>query len=430
MKIAVVGSGISGLACALELARSRLAAVTLIEAAPTLGGHSHTIDVTVDGITHPVDTGFLVFNHRTYPNLVRLFDDLAVPTAASDMSFSVSLGGAIEWAGTNLATVFAQPSNLLRPRFLGMLADILRFNREAGGDAPLPDASLSLGDYLEQHRYGTAFRDWYLLPMAAAIWSCPARTMLDYPFATFAQFCRNHGLLQVADRPQWHTVAGGSREYVRRIAARLDDVRLATPVTAVRPTAAGVLVHMDVQGKPQTERFDRVVLACHSDQSAALLPESFTVERELLGRIGYQPNVAWLHTDTALMPRRRRVWAAWNYLAPAPHSRVRHQEHPVAVSYLINKLQPLPFTSPVMVTLNPSAPPADAHVIRRLDYAHPVFDAAAVDAQKHLDGIQGREQVWYAGAWCGYGFHEDGLKAGLAVAARLGDELRGQKRAA
>lgn len=430
MKIAVIGSGIAGLSCALELTRARTGQVSLFEAAPTLGGHSNTVDVTLEGITHPVDTGFLVFNHRTYPNLVRLFDQLQVQTAASEMSFSVSLGDRLEWAGTSLATVFAQPVNLVRPRFLGMLADILRFNREAGGDAPLPDTALSLGDFLACGRYGDAFRDWYLLPMAAAIWSCPVRTMLDYPFATFAQFCRNHGLLSIGDRPQWHTVAGGSREYVRRIAVQLADVRTASPVSAVSPTAAGVLVHSAPGGRNQVERFDQVVLACHSDQSARLLPAGFVEQRALLGAVRYQPNTAWLHTDTSLLPRRRRVWAAWNYLAGAPDARTDQADRPVAVSYLINRLQPLPFATPVIVTLNPSRAPAPATVIRRIAYAHPVFDAAAVGAQTRLAALQGRERLWYAGAWTGYGFHEDGLKSGLAVARTLAQQALSQRRAA
>lgn len=427
MKIAVIGSGIAGLSCAYDLAHRQRQQVTLFEAASYLGGHANTVDVEVDGISYPVDTGFLVFNHRTYPQLVRLFGDLDVPVAASEMSFAVSLGGELEWAGTSLATVFAQPANLLRPRFLGMLMDIARFNRAAVGAAAGEAAAISLGDYLDRNRYSSAFRDWYLLPMAAAIWSCPTAAMLDYPFATFARFCHNHGLLQVTDRPQWYTVRGGAREYVRRIAAVLGDIRLNSPVHLVRRTAAGILVHCTASGRrpASVERFDHAVLACHSDQALAMIEAPSAAERQVLGAIRYQANSAFLHTDPALLPRRKRVWAAWNYLSGAPSRPVadRQAAHPVAVSYLINKLQPLPFQSPVVVTLNPQAPPRPSHLLRQFDYMHPVFDQGAIDAQRRLPQIQGADHLWFAGAWTGYGFHEDGLKSGLAAAAGLADAL-------
>jgi len=425
MKIAVIGSGISGLSCAHALTRDHGMAVTLFEEGAYLGGHTNTVDIKVDGIRHPVDTGFLVFNHRTYPNLVRLFDELGVPTAKSEMSFSVSLGGEIEWAGTNLATVFAQPTNLLRPRFIAMLRDIVRFNRAATAAALAADDPISLGDVLSRDRYSDTFRDWYLLPMAAAIWSCPTSAMLAYPFTTFARFCHNHGLLQVSNRPQWYTVAGGAREYVRRMSAALDDIRISTSVTRVRRTAAGVLVHSVTQGHEVIERFDHAVLACHSDQALAMIEEPSTAERAVLGAVGYQPNVAWLHTDRALLPRRERVWAAWNYLSgpPATNSRTGDTSSPVAVSYLINKLQPVPFKTPVVVTLNPPQPPRDDLVLARFDYAHPVFDQAAVVAQGRLPDIQGADRLWFAGAWAGYGFHEDGLKSGLAAATGLAGQV-------
>ena len=311
-RIAVVGSGIAGLASAWLLSRRHR--VTLFEAGRQAGGHTNTVDVEIDGISHPVDTGFLVFNRRTYPNLCALFERLGVRAVASEMSFAVSLAEpGIEWAGSNLATVFGQPVNLVRPAFVGMLRDVLRFNREttrmaAGGHAP----ALSLGDYLAAGRYGAAFRDWYLLPMAAAIWSCPTRTMLDYPLATFVRFCHNHGLLQIFDRPRWLTVAGGGRQYVDRIVRELDDLRLATPVLAVDRRTDGVWLH----SRDAFERFDEVVFACHSDQTLAILGAGASAEeRRILGAVRYQPNVALLHTDTALLPRRRRLWSAWNYLA-------------------------------------------------------------------------------------------------------------------
>jgi len=417
MNIAVIGSGIAGLSCAHALARAGTGRVTLYEAGSYLGGHTNTVDISLDGITHPVDTGFLVFNHRTYPRLVHLFADLGVPTAKSEMSFSVSLdGGRLEWAGNSLATVFAQPQNLLRPAFLRMLADLLRFNRAASAAAAAPlqagGAGLSLGEYLARGRYSDAFRDWYLLPMAGAIWSCPTRTMLDYPFATFARFCLNHGLLQVADRPQWHTVRGGAREYVRRMARSLADIRLACPVQRVRRVAGGVVVHSSAGNA----RYDHVVLACHSDQALRMLDAPSARESAVLGAIKYQPNLAYVHTDLALMPRRRRVWAAWNYLSADTDTL---DGRPVAVSYLMNRLQPLPFKTPLMVTLNPAHAPAQESTLARIEYAHPVFDGPAIDAQQVLPALQGFGGLWFAGAWTGYGFHEDGLASGLAVAAAL-----------
>ena len=419
MKVAIVGSGISGLGCAHALLGERPHGiqVTLFEAERRLGGHTNTVDVRLDGIEHPVDTGFLVFNERTYPNLIRLFADLGVPTAKSDMSFAVSVptagGRRVEWAGTDLAGVFAQRRNLASPRFLGMLADIVRFNRQATRIAQGAEAAgeQTLGDFLDRHRYGENFRRWYLLPMAAAIWSCPMRTMLAYPLATFLRFCHNHGLLQVNDRPQWHTVAGGARQYVQKIAAGLTDLRLGTPVLEVRRNEAAGKV--SVRTKRGMETFDHVVLACHSDQSATLLADADDAERRLLAAARYQPNRAVLHTDPRLMPQLRRVWSSWNYLSDGG------ADPAVSVTYLLNKLQPLPFRTPVFVSLNPIVEPAPETVIGEFEYSHPIFDARMIEAQKHLPQAQGRRRVWLAGAWTGYGFHEDGLKSGLAVAGAL-----------
>ena len=421
--VAVVGGGIAGLSAALKLSGQHR--VTLFEADQRLGGHANTMDVTIDGITHPVDTGFLVYNERTYPHLVRLFSELDVPTAASDMSFAVSIGPhQFEWCGTNLASLFAQPLNALSPQFWGMLIDILRFNREASALAldPQPHARTldePLADFLTRRGYGRPFRDRYLLPMAAAIWSCPMTTMLEFPLGSFVRFFHNHGLLQVRDRPQWYTVAGGSREYVRRIEARLTDVRTSTPVRAVRrPEPArggGVLIETD-RG---TERFDAVVLACHSDQSLALLADADAQERAVLASVPYQPNKAWLHTDTRLMPRRRGAWAAWNYLSDGDA-----QAPSVSVTYWLNRLQPLPFTTPVFVSLNPLSVPDAAHTLACIDYAHPMFDRDAAQGQARLKQLQGRRQTWFAGAWTGYGFHEDGLCSGLAAAEGLAAAAR------
>ena len=416
MHIAVIGAGISGLSAALRLQDQHR--VTLFEAAPRAGGHANTVDVTLDGVRHPVDTGFLVYNERTYPNLIALFAELEVPVAPSDMSFAVSVGPhRFEWCGSNLRTLLSQPANALSPSFWRMLADIMRFNREATALAASGDASIldrSLGDYLQSEGYSATFRDGYLLPMAAAIWSCPMHTMLGFPLGSFVRFFHNHGLLQVADRPQWYTVRGGSREYVDRICSRLRDLRLGTPVTSIRRPGAAEGGGVLITSPRGVERFDHVVMACHSDQSLRLLTDADGDERALLGAVPYQPNTAWLHTDTRLMPRRRAAWAAWNYLSNGDPDAPE-----VSVTYWLNRLQPLPFRSPAFVSLNPLTPPDPRHTIARLSYEHPIFDRDAMAAQQRLPSMQGRRGTWYAGAWTGYGFHEDGLRSGLAVAQAL-----------
>ncbi len=422
-RIAIIGSGISGLAVAHRLAPH--ARVTLFEAGGHFGGHANTVDVTLPGpngpVTHGVDTGFLVFNHRTYPHLLKLFAELEVETAKSDMSFSVQVPAIdLEWAGTDLDAVFAQRRNLAKPAFWGMLRDILRFNRlttalaVSGEDSRLAEP---IDRFLDRNGFGAAFRDWYFLPMLGCIWSCPTDQMLKFPVATMIRFCHNHGLIQVTDRPQWYTVRGGSRNYVRRIIERLDDARLNTPVRRVERLPqgdgrAGVLVTTD----SGSERFDEVVLACHSDQSLALLGDATPRERAVLGAIRYHDNVAVLHTDVSLLPRQRKAWAAWNYERSIDAGR----EHAaVCLHYLIDRLQPLPFTEPVVVTLNPARIPRPDRVIAEFEYAHPVFDQAAIEAQRALPELQGRQHTWFCGAWAGYGFHEDGLKSGLAVAEAL-----------
>ena len=412
-RIAVVGGGIAGLGAAWLLGREH--SVTLFEASSYAGGHANTVEMTVDGLTHPVDTGFLVFNRRTYPNLCGLFRELDVPVTESNMSFSASLSSRdIEWAGSGLGALFAQKSNLLRPAFWGMLRDLLRFNRETtrlARDHSAPD--VSLGTYLDANNYGAAFRDWYLLPMAAAIWSCPTEQMLAYPLTTFLRFCHNHGLLQIIDQPQWMTVRGGSREYVKRMLSGIADLRLALPVLSVRRDAQGV----QVTTRQATENFDAIVFACHSDQTLRILGQGATkAERAVLGAVKYQPNRAVLHTDVALLPRRKKAWAAWNYLA----GEGRPDQRPVSVSYLLNMLQPLPFKTPVVLSLNPFRTADPAKVLAEFAYDHPVFDQAAIDAQAYLPALQGQRHTWFAGAWTGYGFHEDGLKSGVEVAAMLG----------
>lgn len=415
MRIAVIGSGIAGLGAAWLLAPQH--EVVLYEAADYAGGHSNTVDVTLDGLTHPVDTGFLVHNDRTYPNLIQLFALLGVDTPASEMTFSVSLPGEdLEWAGSDLATLFAQPRNLLRPAFWRMVTDILRFNRDsrdllvhARRHRP------TLGQLLDEQGYSQEFRRWYLYPMGAAIWSTPLTGMEAFPAETFLQFCLNHGLLQIFDRPQWKSVRNGSRAYVNAMLALIPDVRLSCPVESVRRESDAVVV-TSARG---SERFDRVVLATHTDQALALLKDAHPGEREVLAGIHYQPNTAWLHTDSSLMPVRRKAWSAWNYYSRGGGN----GERPVAVTYWLNRLQPLPFTSDVFVTLNPPEPPAPDSVIRRIEYAHPQLDQSAYEAQGRLAAVQGMDRVYFCGAWASYGFHEDGLKAGMKVAQLLGAKV-------
>jgi len=416
-RVAIIGSGIAGLCAAHALRRD--ARVTLFEATDWFGGHAHTVDVELDGIRHGVDTGFLVFNERTYPGLIRLFAELGVATAPSDMSFSVqSPDTGWEWCGSNLDSVFAQRSNLVSPRFWKMLSEIVRFNRLCTGLAQGNDAlDEPIGDFLDRNRFGRAFRDGYFLPMIGCIWSCPTDQMLRFPVGTMIRFCHNHGLIQLTDRPQWHTVKGGSARYVERIVWGIDDKRLGVAVRGVKrlpPGAghAGVLVRTD----HGTERFDDVVLATHTDTSMALLEDADADERSVLGAIRYQPNRVVLHTDTAALPARRRAWAAWNYERAADRSR---EQAAVCLHYLINRLQPLPWQQPVVVSMNPLRALRDESVLGEWIYDHPVFDRAAVEAQQRLPSIQGRSHVWFCGAWARYGFHEDGLMSGQAVAKAL-----------
>lgn len=424
MKVAVIGSGISGLASAHRLRAH--ARVSVFEAGRHFGGHTNTVDVRLPGpqgpVCHGVDTGFLVFNERTYPGLIALFDELDVPVARSDMSFSVQVPGAgawgaraLEWSGSTLATVFAQRRNLLRPRFLGMLRELLRFNRlctalaERGEDAALQQP---LGDFLAEQRFNPAFRDWYLLPMLGCIWSCPTDQMLRFPVATMIRFCHNHGLIQVNRRPQWFTVAGGARQYVAKLLHGL-DARLATPVTRVVRDAAGVQIHT-ARGEP--ERFDAVVMAVHSDQALRLLQQPSQLEEQVLGAIRYHPNRAVLHTDVGVLPQRRSAWAAWNYERA---TNGRQESARVCLHYWLNRLQPLPFRQPVLVSLNPARPIDAAQVLAEIDYEHPVFDLPAMAAQARVPQLQGGQHTWFCGAWTGYGFHEDGLQSGYRAAASL-----------
>jgi len=421
MKIAIIGSGISGLAVAHQLRGT--AQLTLFEAGDYFGGHTHTVDVTLPGptgpVTHGVDTGFLVFNERTYPKLIALFAELGVATAKSDMSFSVQVpqadGGALEWSGSSLNTVFAQRRNLLNPRFLGMLREVLRFNALAtriavsGADIELMQP---LSGFLQQHGFSETFKDWYFLPMLGCIWSCPTDQMLQFPVATMIRFCHNHGLIQVSNRPQWWTVEGGARQYVEKIVSGIADKRLNTPVSSIRRGDRGVWV----TSSARVEHFDQVVLACHSDQALRLLSDASPAEQAVLGAIRYQPNLAVLHTDTRVLPRARRAWAAWNYQRAANQAQ---EQSRVCLHYLLNMLQPLPFEQSVVVSLNPLQEIAPDKVLGSYAYDHPVFDLAAIAAQKQVPGLQGQRGTYFCGAWTGYGFHEDGLASGLEVARRI-----------
>ena len=421
-RIAIVGSGISGLSAAHHLQGH--AHVTVFEAGDYFGGHTHTVDVTLPTATgmqtHGVDTGFLVYNERTYPGLIALFKELQVTTVKSDMSFSVQVPGArgrrkLEWNGASLNTVFAQRSNLFKPSFLFMLRDVIRFNTLASALAERnQDHELAqpLRDFLQAHGFGAAFRDWYLLPMLGCIWSCPTDQLLAFPVATMIRFCHNHGLIQVNNRPQWYTVAGGARHYVDKILASIEDKRLNTPVQRIERDAQGVSL-ITAAG---TERFDQVIVATHADQSLAMLAQPTAQEQATLGAIRYHPNRAVLHTDTSVMPQKKLAWAAWNYERAAQDNT---ESARVCLHYWVNLLQPLPFTQDVIVSLNPVHEIDPAKVIGAYDYAHPVFDLAAIQAQARMPSLQGHQRTWFAGAWMGYGFHEDGFKAGRAAAQGL-----------
>ncbi len=408
LKIAVVGSGIAALSSAWLLSQRHR--VTVYEKADRLGGHSNTVTAGVLSGDVAVDTGFICFNDATYPNLIALLAHLGVSSRATDMSFGVSLDeGRFEYAAPGL---FAQRRNFFRPRFWSMLGEILRFYREAPIDlGALADPDLTLGDYLKREGFSEAFRDDHLLPMAAAIWSSPAHTLMDYPAEAFIRFCGNHGLLKVVGRPLWRTVEGGSRVYVQRLAQALDDVRLDHGVTAVRRTDQGVMVH-DNQGG--AERFDHVIIGAHADQALAMLDEPTAREKAVLGAFRYSRNLTVLHTDAGLMPRRRRAWASWNYIGA---------NGGLCVTYWMNKLQGLPGQD-LFVTLNPPRPPKPDTLLRSELYEHPIFNRAALKAQQQLWSLQGRGGVWFCGAHFGAGFHEDGLQSGLAVAEELGGVRR------
>lgn len=429
MKIAIIGAGISGLGCAYSLSKLPSVDLTIYEGAAHIGGHSNTVDLTIQTtigpITHGIDTGFLVFNERTYPRLLRLFDELNVPISKSDMSFSASIPQQntenIEWAGTSIDALFAQRRNLLKPSFLKMVADIIRFNKLCTSIAvenKTDELELSVGKFIEKHQFSNAFKDWYFLPMIGAIWSCSVSQMLSFPISTMIRFCHNHGLIQITDRPQWLTVTGGSREYVKRIADSITargGKFIRESVTSVHRTNNAV----QISSSGSTKQFDQVIFATHSDQALRLIGDLHEEEREILGSVKYQNNKVVLHTDEKLLPKNKKCWAAWNYTCTESNT-VDAQE--VCVNYLINKLQPLPYEwndQAVIVSLNPVLQPDLNKIHAQIEYAHPIFDQAAVDAQAKLSLSQGNRNTWFCGAWTGYGFHEDGLRSGELVAEAI-----------
>ena len=413
MRIAIVGTGVSGLVCAHLLSRRH--DVTLFEAEGRPGGHAHTVTVDLADGSFDVDTGFLVYNERNYPGLIRLFDSLGVATKPSDMSFSVAdeVSG-LEWKGSSFATVFAQRRNLVRPSFLRMLSDIVRFNRMARDLLEAPhDTTISLAGLLERGHWSPQFLNWYLVPMGSSIWSADPSTFLDMPAVTFARFFANHGLLEYGNQPSWRTVEGGSGRYVDAVLAPLGSaVRLEQPVDKVTRSEDEVELHT----ADGPERFDHVVIATHSDQALDLLSDAGPTEREVLGAIAYQPNRATLHTDVSLLPRNRRAWASWNY-----H---RLPDHPTeaTLTYRLRSLQGVDSEDELLITLNRDDAIDPDRVLRTFDYTHPVYDAAAIAAQQRQEELNGVRRTWYCGAYWGYGFHEDGVESARVVCRRLAGE--------
>ncbi len=409
MKIAVIGAGVSGLVVARQLhARHD---VTVFEAGDAPGGHSHTFDVACGGRTFAVDTGFVVFNDRTYPEFLRILEDLRVPTQPSDMSFSVRCDRTgVEYGGASLNAVFAQRCNLLRPTFLRLVRDYLRFNRQAPKLLEA-DERLTLDDYLRGAGYSRAFRELYLVPMGAAIWSTDPGRFARIPVRSFVRFFHNHGLLAIRGKPTWFSITGGAREYVEALARPFRD-RIHTRATVTRVRRARDHVSVTIDGGGDA-RFDQVVFATHSDQALQLLDDSSPEEHAVLGAIEYQTNSVVLHTDTSLLPRRRRAWAAWNYyIHPDGGERV-------ATTYNMNRLQQLDAPETFCVTLNQDDRIDEAAVIARMTYHHPMFSRAAIAAQRRWTDVNGWRRTWYAGAYWGHGFHEDGVVSGLRVARAI-----------
>lgn len=410
MRIAIIGSGIAGLSAARSLCSSH--EISVFEAASYIGGHTNTIDVRLEGRDWAVDTGFIVFNDWTYPNFIALMEEIGVTSQPSDMGFSVHCDRTgLEYSGSSIGGLFAQRRNLASPGFWQMIRDILRFNRESPRLLDGHEDVLTLGDYLDREGYSARFCRHYIVPMGAAIWSTDPQTMLQFPARYFVDFFANHGLLSINDRPQWRVIKGGSRSYIAPLTAPFADrIRLGERVAQVRRDDFGVELTLSDGHRAD---FDAVVFACHSDQALAMLARPTREEREILGAIPYQPNLAVLHTDERLLPRRRKAWAAWNYHVPARAAEA------VSVTYNMNILQRLAARTQFLVTLNPTMDIDPDRIIRKIAYQHPVYTPGGVAAQRRLGEIMGRQRSFYCGAWCGYGFHEDGVKSGLAAAAAM-----------
>lgn len=410
--IAVVGSGISSLSAAWHLSRRHR--VTVFEREDRIGGHSNTVDANTHDGPIPVDTGFIVFNPQSYPNLVALFDRLGVATASTNMTFSASLGnGEYEYSGSGARGLFGQVSNLSSPTHWRMIADITRFFRQAANDPQSFDPDVSLGTWLKRNNYSEAFVCNHLTPMAAAIWSTPSAEILDFPAASFMRFFANHGLLKVRNRPNWRTVAGGSRCYVKKLVSDGKfEVRSHCAVTGVTRHSHGVTVR-DCHG--ESHEFDHLVIGSHADEALTMLDDTDAMERDLLGKFSYSQNRAVLHTDPAQMPKRKRLWSSWNYIERSDV----HGQNQLTVTYWMNALQPLKTNTDLFVTLNPASAVEPSRLLGQFTYSHPVFNAAAMGAQRDLWDLQGRRRTWFCGSYFGYGFHEDALQSGLAVAEDL-----------
>lgn len=411
MKIAIIGTGISGNAMAYLLHKHH--DITVYEKNDYIGGHSRTVNVKTPEGSTPVDTGFIVYNERNYPHLTALLKHLDVPVTKSDMSFGVSISNGFLEYGTyhKLSGIFAQSKNLFRPKYLKMLYDILKFNKNA--EQYLENGTdLTLGELLDEMNMGEWFRKYYLLAMGAAIWSTPAAQMQHFPAKTFLQFFKNHGLLTVADHPQWYTVTGGSKEYVAKLTSKFKDkIKTGCGAQSVERSEKGVRV-TDTNGTSQ--EYDQVVFACHSDQALELLKTPTQDEVDILGAIKYQPNTMILHTDLSFMPKSKKAWASWVYLMEENNER-----RAIALSYWMNNLQPLKTETPIIVTLNPERRPAENTIQNEYEFEHPVFDNTAIKAQQKISTIQGQDRIWYCGAWQRYGFHEDGLLSAVNVAEKM-----------
>ena len=415
MRVAIVGSGISGLVCARLLSRQH--EVCVFEAADWVGGHTHTVDVQVKGRHYAVDTGFIVFNDWTYPNFIRLMDQIGVSSRETEMSFSVhDPASGLEYNGHSINSLFAQRSNLFSPAFIGMVRDILRFNREAMAELEKGSiqADITLGEYLKSKGYGQRFIDHYIIPMGAAIWSMSLADMLAFPLQFFVRFFRNHGLLSVSDRPQWRVIKGGSSAYIKPLIEPFrDNIRLNCPVQQIRRDDQGVTL-ISARGE---ERFDKVILACHSDQALAMLADPSDAERDILGAIGYADNDVVLHTDTRLLPKRKLAWASWNYRLGQAVDR------PAAVTYNMNILQGIDSDTTFCVSLNQTEAIDPTQILARFTYAHPQFSLAASAAQARWQELLGEQHTYYCGAYWANGFHEDGVVSALRVTSALGESL-------